>query len=162
MEVLKEWRQKGNSVPVIILTARSAWHEKVDGFKAGADDYLAKPFHVEELLVRISALVRRNNHVPGNSLEIDGLTLDEERQQVSVDSETPVNLTGTEYRLLRYFMLHPDVVLNKIRLTEHVYDQNFDKDSNLIEVYIRHLRKIIGKHRIVTKRGQGYLFSKNK
>lgn len=161
LDVLKNWRQKNNFVPVIILTARGAWHEKVDGFKAGADDYLAKPFHVEELIVRILALVRRHNKTDGNTLKCAGLTLDEERQQVAIDSAPPIDLTGTEFRLLRYFMLHPNSVLNKTRLTEHVYEQNFDKDSNLIEVYIRHLRKIIGKERIVTKRGQGYLFVAN-
>lgn len=161
LDVLKSWRQKNNSVPVIILTARGAWHEKVDGFKAGADDYLAKPFHVEELIVRILALVRRHNNTQGFALKCAGLTLDEDRQQVIIDASSPIDLTGTEFRLLRYFMLHPNSVLNKTRLTEHVYEQNFDKDSNLIEVYIRHLRKIIGKERIVTKRGQGYLFVEN-
>lgn len=159
MEVLQNWRKQGNKVPVIVLTARDAWHERVDGFKAGADDYLGKPFHIEELLVRILALVRRNHGMSGDSLKSSGLTLDEERQQVSINSENPIDLTGTEFRLLRYFMLHPDKILTKTRLTEHVYDQDFDKDSNLIEVYVRHLRKKIGIERIVTKRGQGYIFT---
>jgi len=158
LEVLKNWRQRDNKVPVIVLTARDAWHERVDGFKAGADDYLGKPFHTEELLVRILALVRRNNNMSGDTLKSSGLVLDEERQQVSLNSEEPIELTGTEFRLLRYFMLHADKILTKTRLTEHVYDQDFDKDSNLIEVYVRHLRKKIGKERIVTKRGQGYIF----
>ncbi|MCF6191479.1 MAG: response regulator transcription factor [Cocleimonas sp.] len=158
LEVLKNWRQRDNKVPVIVLTARDAWHERVDGFKAGADDYLGKPFHTEELLVRILALVRRNNNMAGDTLKSSGLVLDEERQQVSLNSGEPIELTGTEFRLLRYFMLHPDKILTKTRLTEHVYDQDFDKDSNLIEVYVRHLRKKIGKERIVTKRGQGYIF----
>ena len=158
LEVLKNWRQRDNKVPVIVLTARDAWHERVDGFKAGADDYLGKPFHTEELLVRILALVRRNNNMAGDTLKSSGLVLDEERQQVSLNSEEPIELTGTEFRLLRYFMLHADKILTKTRLTEHVYDQDFDKDSNLIEVYVRHLRKKIGKERIVTKRGQGYIF----
>jgi len=160
-EVLKNWRQRDNKVPVIILTARDAWHERVDGFKAGADDYLGKPFHVEELLVRILALVRRNHNMPGDSLKSSGLILDEVRQQVSINSGEPIELTGTEFRLLRYFMLHPDHILTKTRLTEHVYEQDFDKDSNLIEVYVRHLRKKIGKERIITKRGQGYVFIEN-
>jgi len=158
LEVLKNWRQRDNKVPVIVLTARDAWHERVDGFKAGADDYLGKPFHFEELLVRILALVRRNNNMAGDTLKSSGLVLDEERQQVSLNSGEQIELTGTEFRLLRYFMLHPDKILTKTRLTEHVYDQDFDKDSNLIEVYVRHLRKKIGKERIVTKRGQGYIF----
>lgn len=158
MDVLKNWRQRNNKVPVIVLTARDAWHERVDGFKAGADDYLGKPFHVEELLVRILALLRRSNDRTGETLKSIDLTLDEERQQVSVNSAEPVELTGTEFRLLRYFMLHPDKILTKTRLIEHVYEQDFDKDSNLIEVYVRHLRKKIGHERIVTKRGQGYVF----
>jgi len=158
MDVLKNWREQNNKVPVIVLTARDAWHERVDGFKAGADDYLGKPFHVEELLVRILALVRRNNDMTGDSLKSSGLVLDEERQQVCINDSEPIELSGTEFRLLRYFMLHPDKILTKTRLIEHVYDQDFDKDSNLIEVYVRHLRKKIGKERIVTKRGQGYIF----
>lgn len=158
LEVLKNWRNNNNPIPVIVLTARGAWHEKVDGFKAGADDYLAKPFHFEELLVRIQALIRRNNKAIGESISSGGLVLDESEQTISVDGHEAQDLTGTEFRLLRYFMHHPNSVLNKTRLTEHVYEQNFDKDSNLIEVYIRHLRIKIGKHRIVTKRGQGYIF----
>ena len=158
MDVLKNWRQRNNNVPVIVLTARDAWHERVDGFKAGADDYLGKPFHVEELLVRILALIRRNKQDNNSLIKINDLLLDEERQQLSINSGQPIDLTGTEFRLLRYFMLHPDKILTKTRLTEHVYEQDFDKDSNVIEVYVRHLRKIIGKNRIITKRGQGYIF----
>ena len=159
MDVLKNWRERDNKVPVIVLTARDAWHERVDGFKAGADDYLGKPFHTEELLVRILALVRRNNDKTGEILKSNGLTLDEERQLVFINANEPIELTGTEFRLLRYFMLHPDKILTKTRLVEHIYDQDFDKDSNVIEVYVRHLRKKIGIERIVTKRGQGYVFT---
>ncbi len=159
MEVLQNWRSQGNKVPVIVLTARDAWHERVDGFKAGADDYLGKPFHFEELLVRILALVRRNQNMSGDGLKSNGLSLDEDRQQVSIESGEVIDLTGTEFRLLRYFMLHPNKILTKTRLIEHVYDQDFDKDSNLIEVYVRHLRLKIGKEAICTKRGQGYVFS---
>jgi DNA-binding response OmpR family regulator len=158
IDVLKNWRASGNHLPVIVLTARNAWHERVDGFKAGADDYLGKPFHVEELLVRIQALLRRNHNMPGDSIKRSGLIFDEERQQIRINSEDPIKLTGTEFRLLRYFMLHPDKILSKTRLIEHVYEQDFDKDSNLIEVYVRHLCKIIGKQRIITRRGQGYIF----
>jgi len=161
LEVLKNWRKRDNKVPVIVLTARDAWHERVDGFKAGADDYLGKPFHVEELLVRILALVRRNNNMSGDELKSSGLILDEERQHVCINGKEPIELTGTEFRLLRYFMLNPNKILTKTRLTEHVYDQDFDKDSNLIEVYVRHLRLKIGKERIVTKRGQGYIFTES-
>lgn len=159
LEVLRNWRNKSNAVPVIILTARDAWHERVDGFKAGADDYLGKPFHYEELQVRIQALLRRHHKKLGNKITSKNLSLDEDTQQVDIkDSDIGIELTGTEFRLLRYFMLNPEKILSKARLTEHVYDQDFDKDSNLIEVYVRHLRKIIGKEKIITKRGQGYLF----
>ena len=158
LEVLKNWRDKGNATPVIILTARDAWHERVDGFKAGADDYLGKPFHFEELQLRILALLRRHHKQLGDTINSENMSLNEETQQVSINGAEGIELTGTEFRLLRYFMLNPDKILSKARLTEHVYDQNFDKDSNLIEVYVRHLRKIIGKEKIITKRGQGYLF----
>ena len=158
LEVLQNWRQKGNKVPVIILTARDAWHERVDGFKAGADDYLCKPFHSEELIVRIQALIRRSHDMTGQHISCGGLTLDEERQQVTLPDGQTLELTGTEFRLLRVFMLHPGKILSKTRLTEHVYDQDFDRDSNLIEVYVRRLRDKLGSQRITTKRGQGYLF----
>jgi len=157
LEVLRHWRERGIDRPVIVLTARDAWHERVDGFKAGADDYLGKPFHVEELLARIQALVRRCEGRAPATLTSGGLVLDEERQQVLRGDER-IGLTGTEFRLLRYFMLHPDRVLSKTRLTEHVYDQDFDRDSNLIEVYVRRLREKIGATRIETRRGQGYVF----
>lgn len=158
LEVLTHWRRTGNRVPVIILTARDAWHERVDGFKAGADDYLGKPFHVEELVVRILALLRRSQDRPGQLLQCGDLQLDEERQQLILPNGQIEDLTGTEFRLLRYFMLHPGKILSKTRLTEHVYEQDFDRDSNLIEVYVRRLRDKLGKDRIVTKRGQGYVF----
>jgi two-component system OmpR family response regulator len=158
LDVLGSWRDRKNKTPVLILTARDAWHERVEGFRAGADDYLGKPFHVEELIARVQALIRRSHDMPGNKLNSGGLVLDEERQQVNLPDGTRIGLTGTEFRLLRYFMLNPDKVLSKTRLTEHVYEQDFDRDSNVIEVYIRRLREAIGKEHIVTKRGQGYLF----
>ncbi|MCP4044083.1 MAG: response regulator transcription factor [Gammaproteobacteria bacterium] len=158
LEVLRSWRGRGNRVPVIILTARDAWHERVDGFKAGADDYLGKPFHVEELIARVQALIHRAHDRPGRILESGELALDEDRQQVTRQNGETFILTGTEFRLLRYFMLHPGQVLSKTRLTEHVYDQDFDRDSNVIEVYVRRLRDRLGKDRILTRRGQGYIF----
>ena len=161
LEVLGNWRQRGNKVPVIVLTARDAWHERVDGFKAGADDYLGKPFHVEELLVRILALVRRSHDVASPVLQSEGLELDEERQLARLSDGREVSLTGTEFRLLRYFMLNPGKILSKTRLTEHVYEQDFDRDSNLIEVYVRRLREKLGSERIETRRGQGYIFVAN-
>ncbi len=158
LAVLQNWRQKGNHVPVIVLTARDAWHERVDGLKAGADDYLGKPFHVEELNARILALVKRSHNKPGSNVSSGGLLLDEDTQQVTTEEGLILELTGTEFRLLRYFMLHPGKLLSKTRLTEHVYEQNFDRDSNLIEVYVRKLREKLGKEIIQTRRGQGYVF----
>jgi two-component system OmpR family response regulator len=158
LEVLQNWRARKNTLPVLVLTARDSWHERVDGFKAGADDYLGKPFHVEELVARLIALVRRSAGQPANEVIQGGLRLDEAHQQVVLPDGQAIDLTGTEFRLLRYFMLHPGQILSKTRLTEHVYDQDFDRDSNLIEVYIRRLRERIGKSHIETRRGQGYLF----
>ncbi len=129
----------------------------MDGLKAGADDYLGKPFHFEELVARISALVRRSAGQFTQYLESAGLRLDEDHQRVLLTDDSAIDLTGTEFRLLRYFMLNPGKVLSKTRLTEHVYDQNFDRDSNLIEVYVRRLREKLGKERILTQRGQGYV-----
>lgn len=157
LEVLKNWRAKKNNIPVLILTARSAWQERVDGFEAGADDYLGKPFHSEELLVRMTALLRRANHQIASALEVEGLVLDE-KTQTAVVKGVEVTLTGTEYRLLRYFMHNPGRVLSKLQLVEHLYDDGAENDSNVIEAYIKMLRKKIGKERINTKRGQGYVF----
>jgi DNA-binding response OmpR family regulator len=158
LEVLADWRSSGNRTPVIVLTARDAWHERVSGFKAGADDYLGKPFHVEELIARIQALIRRSNEIVGQMIESGGLKLDEDLQQVFMPSGESFDLTGTEFRLLRYLMLNRGKILSKTRLTEHVYEQDFDRDSNLIEVYIRRLRDKLGKGVIETRRGQGYLY----
>jgi two-component system OmpR family response regulator len=162
IEVLENWRADGNHLPVIVLTARNAWHERVDGFKAGADDYLGKPFHIEELLARITALLHRSSQQPGGKLHAAGLSLDEEQQTVSTDDGRTHKLTGIEFRLLRYFLLNAGQVLSKSRLTEHVYDFDSEKDSNVIEVYVRRLRQLIGNDRIETRRGQGYVFVDNK
>ena len=159
LEVLKYWRDQGLLLPVIVLTARDSWHERIEGFKVGADDYLGKPFHVEELLARLNAVLQRsNNNAPSNNLIKTGLVLDSTNQTVTLDNELTHALTGVEFRLLRYFMSHPEKILSKSTLTEHVYDFDSDKDSNVIEVYVKRLRNIIGKHRIETRRGQGYLF----
>lgn len=159
LEVLHLWRTAGQRLPVLILTARDAWHEKVDGFKAGADDYLGKPFHVEELLARLQALIRRaNNDVGGLPLTVKGIQLDEERQRARLADGEEVALTGTEFRLLRYFMHHPGHVLSKDRLAEHLYDYDTDQDSNVLEVYVNRLRQKFGREVIETRRGQGYVF----
>ncbi|MHB1140381.1 MAG: response regulator transcription factor [Sulfuricaulis sp.] len=157
LEVLKHWRARGKSMPVIILTARDTWQEKVDGFKAGADDYLAKPFHFEELVARVGAIIRRRHGEPSGGIRTADLALDEEHQTVAYNGKT-VALTGTEFRLLRYFMLHPGKILSKTELTRHVYDFDSDRDSNVIEVYIRRLREKLDPGVIHTRRGQGYVF----
>lgn len=158
LEVLRNWRKAENKLPVIILTARDSWQERVDGFKVGADDYIGKPFHIEELLARLTALLHRSKQASGGALNVSGLTLDEERQEVTTEDGKTHALTGTEYRLLRYFLLNPGNVLSKSRLTEHIYNFDSDKDSNVIEAYIKRLRKLLGKDRIETRRGQGYVF----
>ncbi|RRQ22603.1 response regulator transcription factor [Thiohalobacter thiocyanaticus] len=158
LEVLRHWRAQGMTTPVLILTARDAWHEKVEGFQAGADDYLGKPFHVEELQARLAALLRRASGRAAAELSAGGLTLDEPTQTVRTSDGHSHELTGTEFRLLRYFMLHPGHILSKTELTEHVYDYDSDKDSNVIEVYVRRLRSKLGADVIETRRGQGYCF----
>jgi len=160
LEVLRLWRQADNSVPVIVLTARDAWHEKVDGFKAGADDYLGKPFHIQELLARIQALLKRlhGHNKPG--LSVYGIALNEERQTVLIDGRQQFELTAIEFRLLRYLMLHAGKVLSKCQLSEHIYAYENDPDSNVIEVYINRLRGKLGRDLITTRRGQGYVFGK--
>ena len=158
IDVLKNWRAAANYIPVLVLTGRNAWHERVDGFKAGADDYLGKPFHTEELLVRLTALLHRSRQKPGGALNVAGLQLDEKSQTVITEDGTAHKLTGIEFRLLRYFLLNTNQVLSKSQLTEHVYDFDSDKDSNVIEVYVKRLRHLLGKERIETRRGQGYVF----
>lgn len=158
LEVLSHWRKNNNKLPVIVLTARDTWQERVDGFKSGADDYIGKPFHVEELLVRITALLHRSKQSPSGELKCGNITLNEDRQAVTTEDGQTHSLTGTEFRLLRYFLLNPDHVLSKSRLTDHIYDSESDKDSNVIETYIKRLRKLLGKERIETRRGQGYVF----
>jgi two-component system OmpR family response regulator len=157
LEVLQQWRSRGVTTPVLILTARGAWHEKVDGFRAGADDYLTKPFHVEELLVRLQALMRRSHGMASGRIEAGDISLDEGRQCAYQNGEE-ITLTGTEFRLLRYLMLHAGEVVSGPSLIEHVYDDAEDLDSNVIEVYISRLRKKLGKAYIQTRRGQGYVF----
>jgi two-component system OmpR family response regulator len=161
LEVLNNWRKANNKLPVIVLTARDGWKERVDGFKAGADDYVGKPFHIEELLARMTALLHRSIQSPGSSLKSGDLTLDEERQTVMTEDGETHTLTGTEFRLLRYFLLNTGQILSKSRLTEHLYNLDSDKDSNVIEAYIKRLRKLLGKDYIETRRGQGYIFKES-
>ncbi|WP_456416665.1 response regulator transcription factor [Thiolapillus sp.] len=157
-EVLENWRSRGNKVLVLVLTARDAWNERVDGLKAGADDYVGKPFHMEELIARIDVLIRRNHGKAAPGLHLAGISLDEERQIATAADGSQHQLTRTEFRLLRYFMMHPGVILSKSRLTEHVYEGDSDKDSNVIEVYVKRLRNKLGQKLFETRRGQGYIF----
>jgi len=160
LEVLRHWRETGNPLPVLILTARDAWHEKVDGFKAGADDYLGKPFHTAELMARLQALLRRGVVRPHGPLRVAGLELNEETQTAQILATGEMfELTGIEFRLLRYLMRHPGQVLSKTRLAEHIYDFDAERDSNVLEVYINRLRRKFGRELIATRRGQGYVFS---
>jgi two-component system OmpR family response regulator len=158
LQVLASWRKHKLLTPVLILTARDSWTDRVQGLKQGADDYLGKPFHIEELSARLQALLRRSTGRADNRLEVAGLVLDEEQQRIKPLDGEFVELTGTEFRLLRYLMTHPDRVLSKGVLTDHVYEWDHDRDSNVLEVYIKRLRNIIGRDFIETKRGQGYMF----
>jgi len=155
VSVLEQWRRGNITTPVLILTARAAWSEKVSGFDAGADDYLTKPFHTEELLARLRALVRRAAGHAAPSLSCGGLRLDPRAARASVNGE-PLRLTSLEYRLLHYLMMHQGRVIGRSELVEHLYDQDFDRDSNTIEVFVGRLRKKIGQDRIETVRGLGY------
>ena len=163
IEVIKQLRTAGKQFPILILTARSHWQEKVDGLEAGADDYLTKPFHVEELLARINALVRRVAGQSDNQLKNGNLTLDVSSQVVKLDSKT-IDLTAYEYRLLHYLMLNLDKVVSKSELVEHIYAEDQDKDSNTIEVFVRRLRKKLdpdsSSKPIETLRGRGYRLNK--
>ena len=143
--MLQSWRHANNPVPVITLTARDARYEKVDGFKVGADDYLDKPFHIEELLAHMHALLKRLHgrlQAPLRHLE---LILKEEQQTLCIGDGVPIALTAVEFRILRYMMLHSGQLLTKSQLLEHVYDMSHDSDSNVIELYINRLRQKMGK-----------------
>jgi len=159
LDVLRHWRANGNRVPVVVLTARGSWQEKVEGFQAGADDYVGKPFRFEELQARLDAVLRRSQgQLTGPPLSFDGIVLDEADRCLIVSGKR-LPLTQTEFRLLRYLMLHPGQVFSKEQLVEHVYDFDGARDSNVIEVYVNRLRHKIGKDRIVTRRGLGYVFA---
>jgi two-component system OmpR family response regulator len=153
--ILERWRRAGIKTPVLILTARDRWSDKVAGFDAGADDYVAKPFYVEEVLARLRALVRRAAGHATSELECGPLRLDTRAARVSIDG-TPIKLTALEYRLLAYLMMHKGRVVSRTELVEHLYDQDFDRDSNTIEVFVGRVRKKLGVNLIQTVRGLGY------
>jgi len=155
LSVLRQWRQAGRDMPVLILTARDTWREKVMGLRAGADDYLAKPFELEEMLARIEALIRRSSGRSNPVLECGQLVLDVGSGRLTVAGR-PVELTALEFRTLAHLMRQQGQVVSKTELTEHLYDQEFDRDSNVIEVLINRLRNKLGAGLIRTRRGLGY------
>ncbi|WJW75405.1 response regulator transcription factor [Thiohalobacter sp. IOR34] len=159
LEIIRRLRAEGRDLPILILTARGRWQDKVEGLEAGADDYLVKPFEVEELLARLRALLRRSGGWASPRLRCGPIELDTGSQQVSVDGR-PVELTAYEYRTLEYLMLHAGEVVSKTRLTEHLYEQDYDRDSNVIEVFIGRLRRKLDPDGslapIETVRGRGY------
>ncbi|MBI5121504.1 MAG: response regulator transcription factor [Rhodospirillales bacterium] len=155
VSVLKQWRKGGRTAPVLILTARDAWSEKVAGFDAGADDYLAKPFHMPELLARLRALIRRSAGQASALLSCGPLSFDTSAGTCELNGKD-VTLTAHEARILAYLLHHKGKIVSRTELTEHVYAQDFDRDSNTIEVFIGRLRKKLGEGMIHTHRGQGY------
>ena len=155
LSVLQSWRAAGCTMPVLILTARDNWHEKVAGIDAGADDYLAKPFHLEELLARLRALIRRAGGLASAELRCGALVLDTRQCRASVGGQ-PLVLTGHEYRVLAYLMHRPGQVVSRSELIEHIYAQDCDRDSNTVEVFVARLRKKLPDGAIETIRGLGY------
>ena len=155
LTVLDRWRKEGRKFPVLVLTARDSWSDKVAGLDAGADDYLAKPFQNEELIARLRALIRRAAGKASSELTAGGVKLDTRSGRVSLDGEA-VKLTAQEFKLLSYLMHHRGKVVSRTELIEHIYDQDFDRDSNTIEVFITRIRKKLGADLISTTRGLGY------
>lgn len=155
ISVLERWRRDQRNMPVLILTARDRWSDKVAGIDAGADDYVTKPFHIEEVLARVRALIRRAAGHASSEIECGPLRLDTRTARVTVNG-SPLKLTSHEFRLLDYLMHHQGSVVSRTELIEHLYDQDFDRDSNTIEVFVGRLRKKIGVDLIETIRGQGY------
>lgn len=158
ISVLSRWREAGRDLPVLILTARGRWLEKMQGFNAGADDYVTKPFEMDEIVYRLRALIRRASGHAQPELACGPVRLDTNGGRVSLDGQ-PLQLTAQEFRILSYLMHHPGKVVSRTELMEHVYDRNFDSDSNVLEVMIGRLRKKIGAELIQTVRGQGYVLA---
>jgi len=155
LSVLRRWRDEGVATPVLILTARDQWNEKVAGIDAGADDYLTKPFHMEELLARVRALIRRSQGLASPVLQCGALALDTRTSRVTLDG-LPIALTSHEFKVLDYLMHKPNAVVSRAELTEHIYAQDFDRDSNTIEVFVGRLRRKLPPDLIETVRGLGY------
>ncbi|MDK2752090.1 MAG: response regulator transcription factor [Halomonas sp.] len=160
LDLLAQWRRQKRDTPILILTARDTWEDKVVGLETGADDYLTKPFHEAELMARLKALLRRQSGQLSQVITLNGISLDEAGQRVCLEGETWRSLTATEFRLLRYLMLHPDRIHSKEQLLEQLYALDQDAAApNLVEVYIARLRRYLGKSVIQTRRGQGYFFA---
>ena len=155
ISVLQRWRSDGRVMPVLILTARDRWNDKVSGIDAGADDYVTKPYHIEEVLARVRALIRRASGHASSELVCGPLVVDTRSSKATVDGKA-LKLTSHEYRLLAYLAHHMGEVVSRTELTEHLYDQDFDRDSNTVEVFVGRLRKKIGHDLIETVRGLGY------
>jgi two-component system OmpR family response regulator len=155
LTLLRRWREAGQAMPVLVLTARGSWHEKVQGIDGGADDYMAKPFRMEELLARLRALIRRSSGLSNPELRCGPLALDPRSGKVTLEG-TEVKLTGHEFRVLSYLMHHCQRIVSQSELTEHIYSQDFDRDSNTVEVFIARLRRKLGPAFIETVRSLGY------
>ncbi|QHD48588.1 response regulator transcription factor [Vreelandella aquamarina] len=160
LDLLAQWRKQKRDTPILILTARDTWEDKVIGLETGADDYLTKPFHEAELMARLKALLRRQSGQLSQVITLNGVSLDGAGQRVCLEGETWRSLTATEFRLLRYLMLHPDRIHSKEQLLEQLYALDQDAAApNLVEVYVARLRRYLGKSIIQTRRGQGYFFA---
>lgn len=156
IQILKRWRRAGRKMPVLVLTARGSWMERVEGIDAGADDYLPKPFRIEELVARMRALLRRSAGQASNTIDIGGVSLDTREMRVSVDG-LAVELSALEYRLLSFLMHRQGKVVSQLELTQHIYGEDIERDSNAIEVLVARVRKKLGVPLITTRRGYGYL-----
>jgi two-component system OmpR family response regulator len=155
LTVLRRWRDKGIDVPVLVLTARGSWHDKVQGIDSGADDYVAKPFQMEEVLARVRALIRRASRQPAPLLRAGEVALDPRSAEVTLRGE-PVRLTSHEFRVLSYLMHHSGRIVSQGELAEHIYGEDADRDSNTVEVFVARLRRKLGSALITTVRGLGY------
>ena len=162
LDIIREAREQGKTYPILILTARDRWEDKVDGLDAGADDYVVKPFHVEEVTARVNALLRRSGGWASSAMSAGPVTLDMSRQELTVN-DTAIELTSFEYKIIEYLMVRAGQVISKTELTERLYDQDFERDSNVIEVFIGRLRKKMDPDNTIkpieTLRGRGYRFA---
>ena len=160
LTIMRRWRNAERHMPIVILTARDAWQERVEAIEAGADDYLVKPFRMEELLARLRAVIRRAHGFSATPLSFGDFVLDLRLKQLSRDG-VPITLTPQEYKLLAYLVLHRGEVVSQLQLTEHIYSQDFERNSNSIEVLVGRLRRLMGRDMIKTKRGFGYFVDGN-